>query len=391
MENFTFWSPTEFVFGRDTESRTGELTSRYGAKKVMLLFGGGSTERSGLLPRIRTSLKEQGIDYVDFGGIRPNPTADKVYEGIEVARRENVDFLLAVGGGSVIDTAKAIALGVPTDVDFWKFYNGEAQPQAAMPVGVVLTIPAAGSEGSGNSVITNEKTLQKISVRYPMLLRPKFAVMNPELTMTLPAEQTAYGIVDMLCHIYERYFSNTPATELVDGYSEAIMRDVMDQAMTLRYQPDNYDARADVMWAGTLAHNGICGVGKTEDWASHRLEHEISAIYDVPHGAGLAVIVPAWMKFCAKRNPDKLWKFAINVMSVDPAGHDTEEIISEGISRLEDFYHDLGLTTSMRELVGTEPDIDAMVKSLERNMGKVLGNYVPLSMEDCREIYHMAL
>ena len=169
------------------------------------------------------------------------------------------------------------------------------------------------------------------------------------------------------------------------------MRDVMDQDMTLRYQPDNYDARADVMWAGTLAHNGICGVGKTEDWASHRLEHEISAIYDVPHGAGLAVIVPAWMKFCAKRNPDKLWKFAINVMAVDPTGHDTEEIISEGISRLEDFYHDLGLTTSMRELVGTEPDIDAMVKSLERNMGKVLGNYVPLSMEDCREIYHMAL
>ena len=391
MENFTFWSPTEFVFGRDTESRTGELASRCGAKKVMLLFGGGSAERSGLLPRIRTSLKEQEIDYVDFGGIRPNPTADKVYEGIEVARRENVDFLLAVGGGSVIDTAKAIALGAPTDVDFWKFYNGEALPQTAMPVGVVLTIPAAGSEGSGNSVITNEKTLQKISVRYPMLLRPKFAVMNPELTMTLPAEQTAYGIVDMLCHIYERYFSNTPATELVDGYSEAIMRDVMDQAMTLRYQPDNYDARADVMWAGTLAHNGICGVGKTEDWASHRLEHEISAIYDVPHGAGLAVIVPAWMKFCAKRNPDKLWKFAINVMAVDPAGHDTEEIISEGISRLEDFYHDLGLTTSMRELVGTEPDIDAMVKSLERNMGKVLGNYVPLSMEDCREIYHMAL
>jgi hypothetical protein len=216
--------------------------------------------------------------------------------------------------------------------------------------------------------------------------------MNPELTMTLPADQTAYGIVDMLCHIYERYFSNTPATELVDSYSEAIMRDVMDQAMTLHFQPDNYDARADVMWAGTLAHNGLCGVGKTEDWASHRLEHEISAIYDVPHGAGLAVIVPAWMKFCARRNPDKLWKFAINVMSVDPAGHDTDEIIAEGIHRLEDFYHDLGLTTSLRELIGgKEPDIEAMVKSLERNMGPTLGSYVPLSMDDCREIYRLAL
>ena len=215
--------------------------------------------------------------------------------------------------------------------------------------------------------------------------------MDPELTMTLPPFQTACGIVDMLCHIYERYFSNTPDTSLVDGYSEAIMRDIMDQAVTLRINPDDYAARADIMWAGTLAHNGICGVGKVEDWASHRLEHEISAIYDVAHGAGLAVIVPAWMKFCARHNPDKLWKFAINVMSVDPAGHDTDEIIREGITRLEDFYHDLGLTTSMRELVGCEPDIDAMIKSLERNMGPTLGNYVSLSMADCREIYELAL
>lgn len=391
MENFTFWSPTEFLFGRGTESKTGELTSRCGAKKVMILYGGGSAERSGLLGRVREALRAENIDFCEFGGIRPNPVSSKVYEGIDIARRENVDFLLAVGGGSVIDTAKAIALGVPTDVDFWKFYNGEATPEKAMPVGVVLTIPAAGSEGSGNSVITNDITLQKISVRYPMLLRPKFAVMNPELTMTLPPFQTACGIVDMLCHIYERYFSNTPETSLVDGYSEAIMRDIMDQAVTLRINPDDYAARADIMWAGTLAHNGICGVGKVEDWASHRLEHEISAIYDVAHGAGLAVIVPAWMKFCARHNPDKLWKFAINVMSVDPAGHDTDEIIREGITRLEDFYHDLGLTTSMRELVGCEPDIDAMVKSLERNMGPTLGNYVSLSMADCREIYELAL
>lgn len=391
MENFTFWSPTEFVFGRGSESQTGDLLARFGAKKVMIIYGGHSAEKNGLLGRLRDEMNRVGIPFCEFGGIRPNPTDSPVYRAIEMARAENIDFLLAVGGGSVIDTAKAVALGVPTETDFWKFYTGEATPDRALPVGVVLTIPAAGSEGSGNSVITNEKTLQKISVRYPMLLRPKFAVMDPELTMTLPAEQTAYGIVDMLCHIYERYFSNTPATELVDGYSEAIMRDIMDQAMTLRFQPDNYDARADIMWAGTLAHNGLCGVGKVEDWASHRLEHEISAIYDVAHGAGLAVIVPAWMKFCATRNPDKLWKFAINVMSVDPSGHDTDEIIREGIHRLEDFYHDLGLTTSLRELIGGEPDIDAMVKSLERNMGKTLGNYVTLSMDDCREIYRLAL
>lgn len=214
--------------------------------------------------------------------------------------------------------------------------------------------------------------------------------MNPELTMSLPWNQTAYGIVDMMAHIYERYFSNTTGTQLVDAYSEAILRDVMDQALTLKLNPDDYDARADVMWAGTLAHNGLCGVGKVEDWSSHRLEHEISAFYDVPHGAGLAVIIPAWMTFCAKRNRDKLWRFAINVMSVNPTGKTTDEIIDEGISELKHFYHDMGLTTSLRELIGQEPDIDKMVASLERNMGKTLGAYVPLSMEDCKEIYKLA-
>ena len=325
-----------------------------------------------------------------FGGIQPNPTAESVYKGIAVAMEENVNFILAVGGGSPIDAAKGIALGAVYPGDFWDFYCGKAKPQFALPVGVVLTIPAAGSEGSGNSVITNEKTHQKISVRYPEILRPRFAIMNPELTFSLPWEQTAYGVVDMMAHIYERYFSNTTGTELVDSYSEAILRDVMDEALTLKLDPENYDARANVMWAGTLAHNGLCGVGKEEDWASHRLEHEISAFYGVAHGAGLAVMIPAWMEFCASRNPDKLWRFAINVMSVNPAGKTTDEIIDEGISNLINFYHDLGLVTSLPELIGKEPDIDMMVKSLERNVGKTLGCYVPLSMDDCREIYRLA-
>lgn len=390
MDNFVFWSPTEFVFGRNTQVKTGELLKRYGAVKVMIVSGGGSAERSGLLPEIRKSIEAAGVEYCELKGARPNPVAEKVYEGIALAVSEGVNFMLAVGGGSVIDTAKAIALGTVTTEDFWHFYNGTSRPLAALPVGVVLTIPAAGSEGSGNSVITNEKTGQKISVRYPMLLRPRFAVMNPELTYSLPWEQTAYGIVDMLCHIYERYFSNTPGTELVDAYSEAIMRQVMDEALSLRLNGENYDARANVMWAGTLAHNGLCGVGKEEDWASHRIEHEISAIYDVAHGAGLAVIVPAWLRFVARRNPDKVWRFAINVMSVNPNGKTTDEIIDEGIAELMHFYHDLGLTTNLKTLIGGEPDIDAMVKSLHRNMGDTLGFYVPLSMEDCREIYKIA-
>lgn len=391
MDNFTFCSPTEFIFGRDTQKEVGKALKRYGAEKVMIVYGSARIRENGLLNEIEDSMRAEKIEFCEFGGIAPNPTAESVYAGIAKAVEEGVDFLLAVGGGSPIDAAKGIALGAVTAEDFWDFYDGKAKPFAALPVGVVLTIPAAGSEGSGNSVITNEKTHQKISVRYPDLLRPRFSIMNPELTYSLPWFQTACGIVDMMAHIYERYFSNTPETQLVDAYSEAILRDVMDQALTLKLDGENYAARADVMWAGMLAHNGLCGVGKVEDWSSHRLEHEISAFYDVAHGAGLAVMIPAWMTFCARRNPDKLWRFAINVMSVDPSGKDTEEIIDEGISELKNFYHDLGLKTNLRELVGKEPDIDMMVKSLNRNMGDTLGTYVPLSMEDCKEIYRLAL
>lgn len=389
MDNFTFHSPTEFVFGRGTQNQTGKLIKQYGGGKTLLVYGGGSAERSGLIKQITDSLKSEGIDFAVLKGVKPNPTDDKVYEGIALAVKEGVTFVLAVGGGSVIDTAKAIAMGAVYSGDFWDFYCGKATPVAALPVGVVLTIPAAGSEGSPNSVITKLDGLHKVSCSC-QLTRPKFAIMNPELTMSLPWEQTAYGITDMLCHIFERYFSNTPA-QLVNAYSEAIMRDVMDNALTLKINPEDYEARADVMWAGTLAHNGICGVGKEEDWATHRMEHEVSAIYNVAHGAGLACIAPAWLTFVAKRNPDMVWKFAINVMSVNPEGLETDQIIEEGISLLKDFYHDLGLTTSLTELIGKEPDIDAMVKSLEGNMGKSLGFYVPLTMDDCREIYKLAL
>lgn len=391
MENFVFYSPTEFVFGRDTQSQTGSLVKRYGGSTVLLVSGGSSAERSGLLGQVRESLSQAGIKYVEQKGIAPNPTDDRVYEGIETARAAGVDFVLAVGGGSVIDSAKAVAIGVPYDGDFWDFYCGKAQPATALPVGVVLTIPAAGSEGSGNSVITKLDGKHKISVRYPMILRPRFAVMNPELTMSLPRFQTACGIVDMLCHIYERYFSNTTGTDLTDSIAEAIMRDVMRNALILNENPDDYDARANIMWASTLAHNGLCGTGKQEDWSSHRLEHEISAWHNVAHGAGLAVMAPAWMQFVARRNPGKVLQFATRVMGICPEGKAPEETCRLGIDALRGFYHTLGLTTSMRELIGSEPDIDVLVRSLQGNMGDTLGFYVPLSMADCREIYESAL
>ena len=391
MENFVFYSPTEFVFGRDTQVQTDSLVKRYGGTTVLLVSGGGSAERSGLLGQVRESLSQAGIKYVEQTGIAPNPTDDRVYEGIDIARSNGVDFVLAVGGGSVIDSAKAVAIGVPYAGDFWDFYCGKAQPESALPVGVVLTIPAAGSEGSGNSVITKLDGKHKISVRYPMMLRPRFAVMNPELTMSLPWFQTACGVVDMLCHIYERYFSNTPATDLTDSIAEAIMRDVMDNALILKEMPDDYDARAAIMWASTLAHNGLCGTGKQEDWSSHRLEHEISAWHNVAHGAGLAVMTPAWMQFVAGRNPGKVMQFAVNVMGISPDGKTEAEVCRLGIEALRGFYHTLGLTTSMRELIGGEPDIDVLVRSLQGNMGDTLGFYVPLSMDDCREIYESAL
>ncbi len=389
MDNFRFYSPTEFIFGRDTQKETGKMTANYGGVKVLVVYGGQSAEKSGLVKQVTDSLDNNKISYCILKGVQPNPTDDRVYEGIGMALKEGVNFILAVGGGSVIDTAKAIALGAVYDGDFWDFFCGKGTPSAALPVGVVLTIPAAGSEASASSVITKINGLHKRSCR-TNLIRPRFAIMNPELTMTLPWFQTACGITDMLCHIYERYFSNTPA-QLVNAYSEAIMRDIMDQALTLKLDGNNYDARADIMWASTIAHNGLCGVGKREDWATHFLEHEVSALYNVVHGAGLACIAPAWLKFVAKRNPDMVWRFAVNVMSVDPSGLDTEHIIEEGINLLKDFYHDLGLTTSLTELVGKEPDIDALVESLHKNLGDMIGSYVPLSIDDCREIYQLAL
>ena len=389
MNNFNFYSPTEFIFGRGTQLEAGKTLKRYGAVKVLIVYGSKSAEKSGLIKQVTDSLDSEQIGYTILKGIQPNPTDDRVYEGISAAVSEGVNYILAIGGGSVIDTAKAIAVGAVYSGDFWDFFTKKATPVTALPIGTILTIPAAGSEASASCVITKKETLSKISIG-TNLIRPRFAIMNPELTMSLPWNQTAYGVTDMLCHIYERYFSNTPA-QLVNAYAEAIMRDIMDQALSLKMDGNDYDARADIMWAGTIAHNGLCGVGKEEDWATHRLEHEVSALYDVPHGAGLACMAPAWLEFVAKRNPDMVWRFAINVMSVNPTDLTTDEIIAEGIRLLKDFYHDLGLTTSLTELIGKEPDIDAMVKSLERNMGKTLGSYVVLSMEDCREIYKLAL
>ncbi len=384
-----FYSPTEFAFGKETELQTGALVKKFHGTKALIVFGGGSVLRSGLLERVKESLDKEGIAHVEMGGVQPNPTDPKVYEGIGLGRREKVDFLLPVGGGSVIDTAKAIAAGIPYDGDFWDFFTGKAVPEKALRIGVVLTIPAAGSEGSGNSVITKTDGLKKLSLRTPEVLRPAFAVMNPELTYTLPAWQTASGITDMMAHIMERYFTNTADTEVTDRLCEGTLKAIIKEALTVIKEPENYGARANIMWAGTIAHNGICGVGCEEDWASHFMEHEVSALYDVTHGAGLAVIFPAWLTYMADHNVRKVAQFANRVWDV-PASEDKKAMALEGVARMKAFLHEIGMPTTFRELGIENPDISALVCRLHENKGEFVGNYVKLDRQATRQIYETA-
>lgn len=384
-----FYSPTEFAFGKETELQTGALVKKFHGTKALIVFGGGSVLRSGLLERVKESLDKEGIAHVEMGGVQPNPTDLKVYEGIRLGRREKVDFLLPVGGGSVIDTAKAIAAGIPYDGDFWDFFTGKAVPEKALRIGVVLTIPAAGSEGSGNSVITKTDGLKKLSLRTPEVLRPAFAVMNPELTYTLPAWQTASGITDMMAHIMERYFTNTADTEVTDRLCEGTLKAIIKEALTVIKEPENYGARANIMWAGTIAHNGICGVGCEEDWASHFMEHEVSALYDVTHGAGLAVIFPAWLTYMADHNVRKVAQFANRVWDV-PASEDKKAMALEGVARMKAFLHEIGMPTTFRELGIENPDISALVCRLHENKGEFVGNYVKLDRQATRQIYETA-
>lgn len=389
MENFTFCSPTNFVFGKGTEEKVGELCSKYGAKKILIVYGGGSVVRSGLLDRVKDSLTKAGLVYTELGGVKPNPEDDKVREGIKMVREEGIDFLLPVGGGSTIDTAKGIACGALYDGDFWDFYVGKSVIQKAMPVGVVLTIPAAGSEGSGNSVITNTSTMQKLSLRCPDHLRPVFSIMNPELTFTLSPYQTACGICDMMVHIFERYFTNSEAVGISDRLCEGILESIMEEAPKVMADPENYDARANLMWAGNIAHNGTCGIGRIEDWSSHFIEHEISSMYGVTHGAGLSVIFPAWMEFTSKTNPSKAKQLSIRVLGVSP-NYLNDDVIALGINKLREFWKSLGLPVTMHELGVDNPDIDALVRNLHANKGEIIGNYVPLTKDMTRLILELA-
>lgn len=391
MENFNYYTPTKVVFGKGTEQQVGELIKAYHCNKVLVHYGSGSVKRTGLLDRIYQSLDEAGISYVSLGGVVPNPHLSLVYEGIELCRKEGVDFILAVGGGSVIDSAKAIGYGMTNEGDVWDFYDRKRTAAACLPIGTVLTIAAAGSEMSNSSVITKEEGWIKRGYGSDYS-RPKFAVMNPELTMTLPQYQTASGCVDIMMHTMERYLNHVDNMELTDGISEHLIRTVMKHARILMDDPENYEARAEVMWAGSLSHNGLTGCGTDGgDWATHQLEHELGGMYDVAHGAGLAAVWGSWARYVVEERPERFAKFAVNVMGVEACG-DAMQTALKGIEAMEEFYRSIKMPTNLKEL-GVEPseeDMRELARKCSFDGKREIGCVKKLNAEDMYRIYQMA-
>ena len=386
MENFTFENTTKIIFGKNTESQVGIEAARYG-NKILLHYGGGSIKKYGLYDRVLKSLKDAGLEIIELGGVQPNPRLGLVKEGIDLCRREKIDFILAVGGGSVIDSAKAIAAGITYNGDVWDFFTGKASVEKVIPVGVILTIAAAGSESSGNSVITNEEGLYKRAVGSDML-RPRFAILNPEITYSLPPNQTACGVSDIMAHIMERYFTTVKDVDLTDRLCEAALKTVINNVPIVLEEPKNYAARAEIMWAGTIAHNGLLSTGRIGDWASHQIEHELSGIYDVPHGAGLSTIFPAWMKYVYKKDPEKFAQFAVRVWNVEPDFKDVGKTALEGIKRLKDFYKEIGLPGTLKEMNIPYDRLEEMAEKCTEEGPR--GNFVKLSKDDILEILMIA-
>ena len=390
MLNFNFYRPTDFYFGRGEEKRTGEVCRKHGAKKVLLHFGGQSAVKSGLIARVEQSLTDAGVQYVSLGGVQPNPRAELVYQGIELCRKEGVDLVLAVGGGSVIDSAKAIAMGVPYEGDFWDFFMGGKVPTTALPVGCVLTIAAAGSEGSNSCVIDRvvDGIVKKKGTNFQTNVCT-FSILNPELTFTLPPFQTACGACDIMCHVFERYFTNTPAVKMTDELCEGVLRTVVQMLPRVMKDPHDYEARANIMWASTLAHNNLLGVDREQDWASHRIEHELSAFYDCAHGAGLAVVCPAWMTYVYKHDVMRFAQFAVNVMGCQMDYEHPENTALSGIAALRRLWGDAGLPLNFKELGAKREDIPTLVANIG-GPEHTEGHFLVLHKHDIGEILTLA-
>ena len=391
MNNFTFYSPTCFVFGKDSENQAGSLVKRFGGTKVLIHYGGGSAVKSGLIGRVKASLENEKAECVILGGVKPNPRSSLVYDGIRLCREEKIDFILAVGGGSSIDSAKAIAAGAVYDGDFWDFYSGKPIDRA-LPVGTVLTIAAAGSEGSPDSVITKEEGMLKRGASGDAI-RPRFSILNPALTQTLPPYQSACGITDIIAHLYERYLTNTKEVEVTDRLIEALLLTMVHEGPRVIENPDNYEARANIMWAGMLAHNNCCGVGRSQDWNSHNIEHELSALYDCAHGAGLAVTMPAVFRYVYKHDVMRFAQAAVRVWGCQMDFACPERTALEGIDRLQSFLVSIGMPANFAQLGAKEEDIPVLVNQLcygNGRQGSIQG-FVKLDENDCAAIYRRML
>lgn len=389
MHNFSYYLPTRFVFGRGAEEQAGEMTRQAGGTHALIHYGGGSALRSGLIGKVEDSLQKAGVRYALLGGAQPNPLASKVYEGIRLIREEKIDFIIAVGGGSAMDSAKAMALGAVYEGDFWDFFCGKAVPQAHLPVGTVLTIAASGSESSNSAVITKDETREKRGLNVE-LNRPVYALMNPEWTYSLPPYQTACGATDIMAHVLERYFTNEPGVDLTDRLCEAVLSAVIAAAPKALKHPEDYDARAQLMWAGTIAHNETVGVGRVGDWASHKIEHELSARYGVAHGAGLAVVLPAWMRYHLAHDPARFAQLAVRVWGCEADFRAPEATGLAGIERFEAFLRSIGMPGSLKELGGKSEDIPALAASTRKDADGGVGNYTHLFPADIEAILRIA-
>lgn len=386
MKGFSFYCPTNLVFGKASVDRLGKLVSpQY--KNILLHYGGGSIVRSGLYDKVKKILKEENCNVFELSGVEPNPKLDLVYEGIKLCKENNIDLILAVGGGSVIDSAKAIGIGAKYDGDVWDFFLGLTNVEDSLPLGVILTIPATGSEMSTGSVVTKAEGPDKLSVGHN-IMRPVFAISDPEITLTLPEKQTFAGIMDILSHVFERYFTNTPNVDLIDHLAEGTMVSVIKNAYLLKENPNNYDARAEIMLAGTIAHNGLLGLGREDDWSSHDIGHELSAFYGTTHGVTLAIIFPAWMTYVYKENIDRFAQFALNVFHVNGQGKNQEEIALEGIEAFKGFLKDIGLPTTLTDANLPTDNFELMAEKATR--GSVLGSFKKLEKQDVINIYNLA-
>ena len=390
MIDFTFENPTRIHFGKNALSHLAAEVKRYGTR-ILLVYGGGSLKRIGLYEQIMTILNSENAQVWEISGVQPNPRLSLVRKGIEICRENDIQLVLAAGGGSAIDTAKAIVNGACYDGDVWDLFTGKGANTRVLPLGAIVTIPAAGSEMSNSSVITREEDQCKCGRNTPLNF-PKFSILNPEYTYSLPPFQTACGVVDIMAHMMERYFTQVENVELTDRMTEGALRTMINNAPIVFEKPEDYNARAEIMWTGCLAHNTLFQTGRVGDWASHKLEHELSALYDIAHGAGLAIVFPAWMKYVLPRGgAKKLAQFAVRVFDVPEDFGTAEEIAAEGIARLEAFYRSLGLTTTLGENGIGAQDFDRMAQRAVALAGGTLGFFLPLKAEDCKAIYQLAL